>query len=73
VRGLAHEIKNPLGGVRGAAQLLERELAEERLKEYTRVIIDEADRLKRLVDRMLGPNRRLATSATSTCTRSSST
>lgn len=59
VRGLAHEIKNPLGGVRGAAQLLERELTEERLKEYTRVIIDEADRLKRLVDRMLGPNRQL--------------
>lgn len=59
VRGLAHEIKNPLGGVRGAAQLLERELDEERLKEYTRIIIDEADRLKRLVDRMLGPNRRL--------------
>jgi len=59
VRGLAHEIKNPLGGVRGAAQLLERELDEERLKEYTRVIIDEADRLKELVDRMLGPNREL--------------
>ncbi len=57
VRGLAHEIKNPLGGVRGAAQLLERELSEDRLKEYTRVIIDEADRLKALVDRMLGPNR----------------
>jgi two-component system nitrogen regulation sensor histidine kinase GlnL len=57
VRGLAHEIKNPLGGVRGAAQLLERELDESRLKEYTRVIIDEADRLKELVDRMLGPNR----------------
>lgn len=57
VRGLAHEIKNPLGGVRGAAQLLERELDDEQLKEYTRVIIDEADRLKALVDRMLGPNR----------------
>jgi two-component system nitrogen regulation sensor histidine kinase GlnL len=57
VRGLAHEIKNPLGGVRGAAQLLERELAEPALREYTRVIIDEADRLKALVDRMLGPNR----------------
>lgn len=57
VRGLAHEIKNPLGGVRGAAQLLERELGDETLKEYTRVIIDEADRLKTLVDRMLGPNR----------------
>lgn len=57
VRGLAHEIKNPLGGVRGAAQLLERELGNDSLKEYTRVIIDEADRLKELVDRMLGPNR----------------
>ncbi len=57
VRGLAHEIKNPLGGVRGAAQLLERELDSDRLKEYTQVIIDEADRLKALVDRMLGPNR----------------
>jgi len=56
VRGLAHEIKNPLGGVRGAAQLLERQLDDEQLKEYTRVIIDEADRLKELVDRMLGPN-----------------
>jgi len=56
VRGLAHEIKNPLGGVRGAAQLLERELDDDQLKEYTRVIIDEADRLKELVDRMLGPN-----------------
>lgn len=56
VRGLAHEVKNPLGGVRGAAQLLERELEDEHLKEYTRVIIDEADRLKELVDRMLGPN-----------------
>src|SRR5690606_37723121 len=57
VRGLAHEIKNPLGGVRGAAQLLERELTDDALKEYTRVIIEEADRLKALVDRMLGPNR----------------
>jgi len=56
VRGLAHEIKNPLGGLRGAAQLLERELAAEELKEYTRVIISEADRLQNLVNRMLGPN-----------------
>lgn len=56
IRGLAHEIKNPLGGVRGAAQLLERELEDDQLKEYTRVIIGEADRLKALVDRMLGPN-----------------
>ncbi len=55
-RGLAHEIKNPLGGLRGAAQLLERELADPLLKEYTDVIIGEADRLQNLVDRMLGPN-----------------
>jgi two-component system, NtrC family, nitrogen regulation sensor histidine kinase GlnL len=56
VRGLAHEIKNPLGGLRGAAQLLERELSNEDLKEYTRIIIGEADRLRGLVNRMLGPN-----------------
>ncbi|WP_266327328.1 nitrogen regulation protein NR(II) [Methylophaga sp. OBS4] len=56
VRGLAHEIKNPLGGLRGAAQLLERQLASEDLKEYTRIIITEADRLQNLMDRMLGPN-----------------
>jgi two-component system nitrogen regulation sensor histidine kinase GlnL len=56
VRGLAHEIKNPLGGLRGAAQLLERELADETLKEYTNIIIGEADRLRNLVNRMLGPN-----------------
>ncbi|MDD3518796.1 MAG: nitrogen regulation protein NR(II) [Chromatiales bacterium] len=56
VRGLAHEIKNPLGGLRGAAQLLEQELDDEELKDYTRVIIGEADRLRSLVDRMLGPN-----------------
>ena len=55
VRGLAHEIKNPLGGLRGAAQLLERELPSEELKEFTQVIIHEADRLQNLVDRMLGP------------------
>jgi len=54
VRGMAHEIKNPLGGVRGAAQLLESELSDEALKEYTTIIIAEADRLKNLVDRMLG-------------------
>ena len=58
VRGLAHEIKNPLGGLRGAAQLLESELEDEALKEYTDVIIGEADRLQLLLDRMLGPNRR---------------
>jgi two-component system, NtrC family, nitrogen regulation sensor histidine kinase GlnL len=56
IRGLAHEIKNPLGGLRGAAQLLERELADESLKEYTGIIIGEADRLQALVNRMLGPN-----------------
>lgn len=59
IRGLAHEIKNPLGGVRGAAQLLARELPNEHLAEYTRVIIREADRLRDLVDRMLGPNQQL--------------
>ena len=55
-RGLAHEIKNPLGGLRGAAQLLERQLESEDLKEYTRVIIHEADRLQKLVNQILGPN-----------------
>ena len=54
LRGLAHEIKNPLGGLRGAAQLLEREL-DEKNRRFTRIIIDEADRLKNLVDRMVGP------------------
>ncbi len=57
LRGLAHEVKNPLGGLRGAAQLLERQLDSEELKEYTQVIIDEADRLQTLMDRMLGPVR----------------
>ncbi len=56
VRGLAHEIKNPLGGIKGSAQLLARELPEERLAEYTNIIIQETDRLTSLVDRMLGPN-----------------
>ena len=56
MRGMAHEIKNPLGGLRGAAQLLESELEQSELREYTRVIIREADRLRNLVDRMLGPN-----------------
>lgn len=56
IRGLAHEIKNPLGGLRGAAQLLERELEGEELREYTQVIINEADRLQNLVDSLLGPN-----------------
>ena len=54
VRGMAHEIKNPLGGLRGAAQLLESELKNPELKEYTHIIISEADRLQNLVDRMLG-------------------
>jgi two-component system nitrogen regulation sensor histidine kinase GlnL len=58
VRGLAHEIRNPLGGLRGAAQLLERELPDPALREYTGVIIDEADRLQRLLDRLLGPRSR---------------
>jgi two-component system, NtrC family, nitrogen regulation sensor histidine kinase GlnL len=57
LRQLAHEIKNPLGGLRGAAQLLERELPNETLKEYTNVIISEADRLSALVASMTGPNR----------------
>jgi len=57
VRNLAHEVKNPLGGLRGAAQLLEREFSDDNLKEYTRIIIREADRLRNLVDRMLGPTR----------------
>jgi len=57
IRGLAHEIKNPLGGLRGAAQLLEHELPDPALKEYTQVIINEADRLQTLVNRMLGPNK----------------
>ncbi|MBV8742781.1 MAG: PAS domain-containing protein, partial [Sinobacteraceae bacterium] len=57
IRQLAHEIRNPLGGLRGAAQLLERELQAAGLKEYTRVIIGEADRLTALVDSMAGPNR----------------
>ncbi len=59
MRGLAHEIKNPLGGLRGAAQLLERELPDKSLKEYTRIIIHEADRLRNLVDRMMGPHKPL--------------
>jgi Signal transduction histidine kinase, nitrogen specific len=57
VRGLAHEIKNPLGGIRGAAQLLERAYPDSEHREYTRVIIREVDRLQNLVNRMLGPNR----------------
>jgi two-component system nitrogen regulation sensor histidine kinase GlnL len=56
IRNLAHEIKNPLGGIRGSAQLLEGELGRAELREYTRVIIDESDRLQRLMDRLLSPH-----------------
>jgi len=59
VRGMAHEIKNPLGGIRGSAQLLSRQLATDELKEFTQIIIDEVDRLRNLVDKMLGPNKLL--------------
>jgi two-component system nitrogen regulation sensor histidine kinase GlnL len=58
IRNLAHEIKNPLGGIRGAAQLLEMEIESKELIEYTQVIIHEADRLQSLVDRLLAPHRR---------------
>ena len=58
IRNLAHEIKNPLGGIRGAAQLLEMEMDSPDLREYTQVIIHEADRLQSLVDRLLAPHRR---------------
>ncbi len=57
IRNLAHEIKNPLGGIRGAAQLLDRELERPNLHEYTQVIIKEADRLQSLMDRLLTPHR----------------
>jgi two-component system nitrogen regulation sensor histidine kinase GlnL len=57
LRNLAHEIKNPLGGIRGAAQLLERELPRESLREYTQVIIKESDRLQSLMERLLTPHR----------------
>jgi two-component system, NtrC family, nitrogen regulation sensor histidine kinase GlnL len=57
IRNLAHEIKNPLGGIRGAAQLLETEVAGSSLREYAQVIIKEADRLQTLVDRLLAPHR----------------
>ena len=55
IRQLAHEIKNPLGGIRGAAQLLERQLDDKELHEYTDVVISETDRLAGLVDQLLGP------------------
>ena len=54
-RSIAHEIKNPLGGIRGAAQLLNDELSDSQ-KEYTNIIIEETDRLKRYVDSMVGPS-----------------
>ncbi|MCW5605855.1 MAG: nitrogen regulation protein NR(II) [Burkholderiales bacterium] len=57
IRNLAHEIKNPLGGIRGAAQLLDRELERPNLHEYTQVIMKEADRLQSLMDRLLTPHR----------------
>ncbi|NDH54948.1 MAG: PAS domain-containing protein [Betaproteobacteria bacterium] len=60
MRGLAHEVKNPLGGIRGAAQLLERELGTPQHREYTQIIIHEVDRLRKLVDRMLGPRGQLS-------------
>jgi two-component system, NtrC family, nitrogen regulation sensor histidine kinase GlnL len=58
IRNLAHEIKNPLGGIRGAAQLLQMEIESKDLIEFTQVIIREADRLQTLVDRLLAPHRR---------------
>jgi two-component system nitrogen regulation sensor histidine kinase GlnL len=57
IRNLAHEIKNPLGGIRGSAQLLERELVDAELREFTQVIVKEADRLQSLMNRLLTPNR----------------
>ena len=57
IRNLAHEIKNPLGGIRGAAQLLERELGDPELREFTQVIVKETDRLQSLMNRLLTPNR----------------
>jgi len=59
LRGIAHEIKNPLGGLRGAAQLLGMEVSDPELREFTQVIIREADRLSTMVDKMAGPNRPL--------------
>ncbi|MCH2189721.1 MAG: ATP-binding protein [Gammaproteobacteria bacterium] len=59
MRGLAHEIKNPLGGIRGAAQLLDREIKDPSRKELTDILIKEADRLTRLVDRVMGSREQL--------------
>ena len=58
VQGMAHEIKNPLGGIRGAAQLLEAELDEDELKEYTQIIVNESDRLRNFIDKMLSPSKK---------------
>lgn len=57
IRGVAHEIKNPLGGIRGAAQLLAKALPNSDLTEYTNIIVEETDRLRNLADRMLGPRK----------------
>ena len=57
IRTLAHEIRNPLGGIKGAAQLLERELDRKELREYTQVIVKETDRLQSLMDRLVAPQR----------------
>jgi two-component system nitrogen regulation sensor histidine kinase GlnL len=59
LRGIAHEVKNPLGGLRGAAQLLDMELTDPELREFTQIIIREADRLSGMVDKMAGPNKPL--------------
>lgn len=64
IRGFAHEVKNPLGGIRGAAQLLDAELTDPDHHEYTQIIMDESDRLRNLVDRMLGSNKALKRSNT---------
>ncbi len=55
LQAIAHEVKNPLGGIRGAAQLLERQLDDVTQREYTRIVISEVDRLRKLLDRMIGP------------------
>ena len=63
LRGVAHEVLNPLGGIRGAAQLLEQELGHSKLTDYTGLLIKEADRLQNLMQKMLGPNKRPEISA----------
>ena len=73
VRQLAHEVKNPLGGLRGAAQLLDKELADPALREYTAIIISEADRLVALVDSMAGSSGPPQQGHCSTSTRCAST